>query len=282
MNIRKSASLLITFIALVLCGPGVRAGLTSLAYNHTTGAFTLSVPTTQGLLINSGTATGAGLNSTATLYGSSTTISVTVTPNGNLLDVTATFPVGRQIYEIGDNGDGMRGRLATTTIPLGSCAQLDTLPIMIATREAFDSLQRNREWESTPDHDEWGQTINNLVFFFLGTDFSADCSAFARPQDSFGCDGFDLTVTCGEHGACCDTHDACYAIHHCSAASWSCLIPVVGWSSALCDGGGGASCAICNFVVAACFMGPNTGPSTCCAAGNCGLPHPNDSCATCY
>jgi hypothetical protein len=80
-------------------------------------------------------------------------------------------------------------------------------------------------------------------------------------DDNYGCDWPFDDVTCGQHGNCCDEHDACYDTFRCSALSW------LGLESPL--------CIACNVALVLCTEGPIGGPSTCCAAGNCGQTRPS-------
>lgn len=78
--------------------------------------------------------------------------------------------------------------------------------------------------------------------------------------DSYGCDIPSWAVnSCGSKGKCCDVHDACYARNGCTSSSWYWTLP-------------GGSCDRCNGAVVSCITFTNPGPSSCCAAGNCGRP----------
>lgn len=83
-----------------------------------------------------------------------------------------------------------------------------------------------------------------------------------QDYDNWGCDlPFTRVASCGRKGACCDTHDACFARHRCSGSSW--------WNPLA-----SFACKACNAAVVACigsaFYFP--GPSVCCARRNCGQP----------
>lgn len=80
--------------------------------------------------------------------------------------------------------------------------------------------------------------------------------------DNFGCDTDGWPVgpaSCGQDGACCDSHDQCYSFFGCTALSW-----ITGTDE----------CKDCNDEVLHCIATTNPGPSSCCAAGNCGVPRP--------
>lgn len=78
--------------------------------------------------------------------------------------------------------------------------------------------------------------------------------------DNYGCDIPTWAVdSCGSKGKCCDVHDACYAKHGCTSSSWYWTLPF-------------GSCDKCNSAVVNCILHSNPGPSSCCAAGNCGKP----------
>jgi len=81
--------------------------------------------------------------------------------------------------------------------------------------------------------------------------------------DSWGC---DLPVrgltSCGPKGRCCDTHDDCYARHHCNSSSWWKPWPFAS-----------RACKACNSAVVSCFTHVlPIGRSVCCARGTCGRP----------
>lgn len=251
-----------------------RAELPAMSYSRSTGDFLLRVPTSQGYLVNSGTAGDGSVDAVAQLEGTKTKIGLVVNVRGTVADVVVRFPQGVLNYQLGDSGDGARGRLISSTLPPGACASLETLPVLVAVREAFGTLnQRERGWERLPNHDDWARVVSNLAFFFLGAEFTDDCKALAREEDTKGCDSVARPLQCGDHGACCDEHDACYAKHNCSVASWGCGAPgIIG--GILCFVGGGPKCEQCNMEVVACFIGPPTGPAQCCSDGSCGDPQP--------
>lgn len=67
--------------------------------------------------------------------------------------------------------------------------------------------------------------------------------------DMPGCDLIGGGDSFTNQGACCDTHDKCYADNGCDANSWST--------------DEGAACSKCNADVAACFSNSTPGPSIC-------------------
>lgn len=88
----------------------------------------------------------------------------------------------------------------------------------------------------------------------------ANAMAGGEEYDSYGCDIPTWAVnSCGSKGKCCDIHDACYAKNGCTASSWYWTLP-------------GGACDKCNGAVVSCITTSNPGPSSCCAAGNCGQP----------
>lgn len=88
----------------------------------------------------------------------------------------------------------------------------------------------------------------------------SNAMANGEEYDSYGCDIPTYIVnSCGSKGKCCDVHDACYARNGCTASSWYWTIP-------------GSPCDVCNGNVVYCITFTNPGPSSCCAAGNCGQP----------
>ncbi|CAF4139932.1 unnamed protein product, partial [Didymodactylos carnosus] len=78
-------------------------------------------------------------------------------------------------------------------------------------------------------------------------------------RDNFGCDA--LIDSCGENGACCDTHDICYGMNGCTQSSW--------WSPFA-----SFTCNECNMNAIGCIAQSSPGPSSCCADGTCGIPRP--------
>ncbi len=85
-----------------------------------------------------------------------------------------------------------------------------------------------------------------------------------QPYDNWGCDlPFTNVASCSLKGACCDTHDACYARNGCSSSSWWVPWPITS-----------RACQACNAVVTACIASTiyYPGPSVCCSYGNCGQP----------
>ena len=190
------------FVALLLSSATTsRADLATLSYSNATGQFTLSIPTSSGLLINTGIALDASVNMTAAVQGSATTITLNSTAQDPFINATVGFPVGSIHYIVGPVADGVRGRALATTIPIGSCSQLDDLPVLSAVREAFNALQTIREWENSPDSANWQRVINNLVLLFIGTDCVTDRDGLARPQDNLGCDKPFGSKSChGGHG----------------------------------------------------------------------------------
>lgn len=94
---------------------------------------------------------------------------------------------------------------------------------------------------------------------FMQTKVS-NAMANGEAYDSYGCDIPTWAVnSCGSKGKCCDVHDACYAQHGCTSSSWYWTTP-------------GGACDKCNGNVVHCITFTNPGPSSCCAAGNCGQP----------
>lgn len=83
-----------------------------------------------------------------------------------------------------------------------------------------------------------------------------------KEYDNYGCDlpsWVWFGDSCGSNGKCCDVHDACYADNGCTASSWYWTWP-------------GGACDRCNGDVVYCISFTDPGPSSCCAAGNCGQP----------
>lgn len=86
--------------------------------------------------------------------------------------------------------------------------------------------------------------------------------------DNQGCDSPAGDLTCGSGvGACCDTHDACYAQYGCTAWSWLGTIATVGLGATVSD------CVACNTSVVGCMAGSSPGDAACCSEGTCGQPH---------
>jgi hypothetical protein len=81
-----------------------------------------------------------------------------------------------------------------------------------------------------------------------------------KTNDTWGCDLPEaVDMECTNRGNCCDSHDACYAVGHCSYWSW------LGVQSLWCEA--------CNLTAALCIttgLGSTGQPSICCAYGNCG------------
>jgi hypothetical protein len=89
-------------------------------------------------------------------------------------------------------------------------------------------------------------------------------NAISGNYDNWGCDllpgRWNAIASCGLKGGCCDTHDACYKRHGCTASSWR-RAP---WNT----------CQLrCNAPAVACFVSSwHPGPSQCCFRRNCGRP----------
>lgn len=267
--------LLQSAVLILALTPGAYAEFATLSHNPATGAFALTIPTSHGTLICSGAEDASFVNMTARLLGSDTEILLSAATDGSVTDVTATFPIGALAYQLGDFENGSGGELRWSTIPAGSCASLDTLPVLSAVREAFVQLQANRQWESTPSAGAWSKVINYLALFFAGTDFASDCTSMAKPQDNYGCDFPVEGQSCGAWGLCCDIHDECYARENCSALSWSCnCFGPFCWF--MCQAGGGSECNVCNLQALQCFGGQPVGQSQCCSDPQhpCGSPRP--------
>jgi len=71
----------------------------------------------------------------------------------------------------------------------------------------------------------------------------------AARADMPGCDLASGGDSFTNKGACCDTHDKCYADNGCTEASW--------------NGSEGAACSQCNANVVACFRDQTPGRSIC-------------------
>lgn len=81
-----------------------------------------------------------------------------------------------------------------------------------------------------------------------------------QDYDHWGCDlPFTKVSSCNRKGACCDTHDDCYARNHCTASSW-----VNPFAS--------KACRACNGNVLRCIAHSSPGPSVCCSKHSCGKP----------
>jgi hypothetical protein len=101
-------------------------------------------------------------------------------------------------------------------------------------------------------------TLSDSIAASVYIQSQVSASIQEQEYDNYGCDIPNWAVdSCGSKGQCCDVHDACYAEHDCTAASWFYL-----WGD----------CRGCNSAVVACILNDNPGPSSCCAANNCGQP----------
>jgi len=94
-----------------------------------------------------------------------------------------------------------------------------------------------------------------IAFIHCSVALPTDEELIELLKDDRGCDA--LVNSCGNKGKCCDTHDACYKKHGCTATSWLYL-----WGD----------CVRCNNAVMACIALKNPGKSSCCARGDCGQP----------
>lgn len=270
----KFSMLVISTFLLLLPSTEVFAAISTLSYNSTTGAFTLSMPVTAGTLVSQGVLQSDAVQITAAIQGQSDALSLSAQASGNLLEVSVSFgATGAMSYQLGGQGVGFRARLISTTIPAGHCKDLDANAALSGVREAYHALQVDRAWESSPQAGIWFQVINDLALFFIATDLSADCSAMARTQDNRGCDFPFEHWSCTPKGGCCDEHDSCYANRECNMASWACGGPGL-ISYVMCEAGGGAPCALCNGAVVLCFAFQSPGPAACCSdyQDPCGTP----------
>lgn len=105
-------------------------------------------------------------------------------------------------------------------------------------------------------------TLESAIKGALYIQSKVSSSLQGEEYDNYGCDlpsWVWFGDSCGSNGACCDVHDACYAQNGCTASSWYWTLP-------------GGACDRCNGAVVSCIAFSNPGPSSCCAAGNCGQP----------
>ncbi|WP_437893462.1 hypothetical protein [Sorangium sp. So ce124] len=143
---------------------------------------------------------------------------------------------------------------------LGS-AEEETVRWTLLAQEGAEAQGAPVEGSLRPQLDEL-PTLENSIEGALYIQSKIVNSLQGQEYDNYGCDlpsWVWFGDSCGSNGACCDVHDACYAEHGCTASSWYWTWP-------------GGDCDRCNGAVVSCIAFDNPGPSSCCAAGNCGQP----------
>lgn len=258
--------LILGVLTTVLIGVGPAAAVATLNANPETGEFVLSGGSAFGDLMVTGAFTDHSTAMSAAAGRDPRTVSLNAT-HAAVTTVTVNFRgLGTMVYELYDGATVPRGRLLSTTIPAGQCQELDGWPALVSMRNLHETLQKvDRSWERTPQARDWARVLADLTLFYMGSDFSTDCSAMARPQDHWGCDGPASPLTCSEWGACCDQHDKCYQENQCNSASWACFARAQSaYFAKKCDSGGGEVCHKCNVRVKECFEGPPPGKAECC------------------
>lgn len=253
----KGNRLIVSFalVLLLMCQSQYVFAITTFSFNSSTGAFSLATAVDGQILSFIGTLEGTDISGTVALSGQSAAFTV----------ATSEASPGRSVTVVlADHGTVtyfLNETLGTTTftsstIPPGECLSVAADPLFVALHHAWNDLMiANRQWELSPEKVRIERSIKGLLLYLLGGAFITDCQSVVKPNDTWGCDGLH-SLDCTSLGSCCDSHDGCYAVHGCTAASWF---------------RGSLDCIACNASAVACFSSGGSGPSECCEIGCCGM-----------